>query len=321
MFTKLPLDVFSTCLDHTEQGYDSLWSSLRSIVRAHEKSLPEKSSLTAWERASNTYDGVSLTGDLKYAEQPEGPIFEFRLNAMKVERSYRLARKFGGDRFCVVGLPGVSHRNLPGYLKQNHSVVRQSIIKLLVDTDFCFLGRIWRAFYLKPSNKKTRRGKKIDFNEPNFQIYFFAQDGHDFGSQPLTGEVDPRGNLHSPMSIEKLVDWFMPAKYNTGQTCLKFFTRLALGVSNTTPTVVFHSNEIIRTRDARKQNPGVRRVSSNREYGKIPTLSNPEDCIMNDVSSVKYDNQLEDLTISGLRSNIESCSIRDNRYTTPGPNS
>lgn len=253
-------------------------------MKAHDKSLPERCSLMAWERASNHYDGVSLTGDLKYTDQPGAPIFEFELKAMKVEKSYRLARKFGGDRFCVVSMPGVSYENLPGHLKSNHAAVRERIVKRLVDTELCFLGRIWRAFYLKPDAKKPRRGKQNGFNESKFRLYYFAIDGHDFRTPSLTGEVDPRGNDHAPISIEKLVDWFMPAKNNLGQTCLKFFTRLALGVSNNTPTVVFYPNEIIRTRDARARNPEVRRVK------KLPNVESPVipgNPVMNDVSFVR----------------------------------
>lgn len=281
--TKLPLDVFSTCLNQAHEVYDTLWGSLRSIVSAHKKSLPEKSSLTAWERALDRYDGVSLTGELRYAEQPGGPIFDFGLKALKVEKSYRLARKFGGDRFCILGLPGISSEHLPGYLRPKQSAVQENISKLLVDTDFCFLGRIWRAFYLKPDPKKTRRGKQSSFNETKFRIYFFAQDGHDFGSQPLTGEADPR-TVHAPVSISHLIDWFMPAKNNPRQTCLKFFTRLALGVSTTTPTLIFHPNEIIRTLDARADNPEVRRVNPEREGGKSSKVSDPKAPVMNDVS-------------------------------------
>lgn len=257
-------------------------------MEAHEKSLPERSSLTAWERASSNYDGVSLEANLKYAEQPGGPIFEFGLKAMKVTKSYRLARKFGGDRFCIVDMPGVAREYLPGHLRPSHEAVRESIVNGVVDTDFCFLGRIWRAFYLKTADtKRIRRGKTNIPNETKFRVYLFATDGHDFTSQPSTGEVDPRMNVHVPMSIEKLVDWFMPAKNNAGQTSLKFFTRLALGVSPTTPTVLFRSNEIIKTRDARANNPGVRRVT---EDGKLPKASDPENSIMNDVSSVTYEN-------------------------------
>ncbi|MCJ1262320.1 hypothetical protein MMC22_002190 [Lobaria immixta] len=282
MATNLPLEVFSTCLNEAHEVYDELWTLLRSIAKAHGTSLPERSSLTAWDKATTNYDGVSLTGELQYAEQPGGPIFDFSLKPMKVEKSYRLARRFGGDRFCVIGMPGLSSENLPGYLKPNHSAVRESIIKRLVDTEFCFLGRLWRAFYLKPDRKKPRGRKQNSSNETKFRIYFFAQDGHGFGNQPLTGEADPRRNFHSPMSIANLIDWFMPAEQNRNQNCLKFFTRLALGLSNTTPTVEFYPHEIIWTHDAHADNPEVRRVNPKPEAGKSPKDSKSESPIMND---------------------------------------
>lgn len=321
MATNLPLEVFSTCLNEAHEIYDELWRLLRSIVRAHGMSLPERSSLTAWEKATANYDGVSLTGELQYAEQPGGPIFDFSLKPMKVEKSYRLARRFGGDRFCAIGMPGLSSENLPGYLKPNHSAVRESIIKRLVDTEFCFLGRIWRAFYLKPDRKKPRGRKQNSFNEPKFRIYFFAQDGHGFGNQPLTGEADPRRNFHSPMSIANLIDWFMPAEQNRDQYCLKFFTRLALGLSNTTPTVEFYPHEIIWTHDAHADNPEVRRVSPKPEAGKSPKDSKSESPIMNDVSSVRHGKKLDDLMNSGLFPNIEGSCTGYNRYATSRSNS
>lgn len=304
MATQLPIDDFSTCLNETQDLYDKLWSSLRLTLKTSQKSLPERSSITAWERASNNYDKVSLTGELKFAEQPGGPIFHFSLKPMKVERSYRLARKFGGDRFCIVGMPGISCGNLPGHLKPDHFAVRDSLVKRLVDTDLCFLGRIWRAFYLKPDSKKPHRGKQSSFNEIKYRIYFFARDGHDFTNQPSTGEKDPRRSSHAPMSIETLIDWFMPAKNNQGQTCLKFFSRLALGVSSTTPTLEFHSNEIIKTRDARAGFPEVRRLNLQRIGERLPKGSNLEDCVMNDVRSVRNSKPLKDLIKSGLRSDL-----------------
>ncbi|MCJ1464994.1 hypothetical protein MMC07_003609 [Pseudocyphellaria aurata] len=282
MATQLPIDVFSTCLNEIEDVYEKLWSSLSFTVKSRQKSLPEKSSITAWERASNNYERVSLTGELKFAEKPGGPVFHFNLKPMKIERSYRLARKFGGDRFCIVGMPGISCGNLPGYLKPDHFAVRESIVQRLVDTDLYFLGRIWRAFYLKPDSKKPHRGKQSSFNEIKYRVYFFARDGHDFRNQPSTGETDPRRSSHAPMSIETLVDWFMPAKNNQGQTCLKFFSRLALGVSSTTPTLEFSPNEIIKTHDARAEFAEVRRLNLQRISEKLPKSWNLEDCVMND---------------------------------------
>lgn len=229
MISKLPIDVFIDCLTRKFDDYDKLWSSMITIIRDFGQILPEKSSLKAWQRASTTYDGVFLSGDLRFSERQGGPFFEFALKPMKIEKSYRFARRFGGDRFCVIGIPAISSEYLPCFLKDRHIAFRDGIISRLVDTDFHFAGRIWRAFYLKPENvRKIRRGNQTS-SDIKYRIYFFARDGYDFVRGPKAGEVDPRAHEHSPVSIGELIEWFMPANRNLSQTCLKFYARLALG--------------------------------------------------------------------------------------------
>ena len=231
MHSKLPMNEFSTCLDQSLDDYQTLWSSLGLIVKAHKKSLPEISSKSAWERAIKNHDCVQFTGDLKFSERSGGSIFEFSLKPMKTEKSYRLARKFGGDRFCIVGMPGITNDYLPGHLKPNHAAVYESITNRLGDTPITFLGRTWRAFYTKPeASKKTRRGNQSSFNETKHRIYFFACDGHDFRRTPRIGESDPRKIDRAPLSVEELLNWFMPFQCNQYQTCLKLFARLGLGL-------------------------------------------------------------------------------------------
>lgn len=232
MISKLPMEAFSTCLKSNFDDYDTLWSTLIGIVRDSSKILPERSSVKAWQRASTNYDGVFLSGDLRFSERQDGPFFEFALKPMKIEKSYRFARKFGGDRFCVIGIPAISSEYLPCFLKDRHIPFRDGIINRLVDTDFHFSGRIWRAFYLKPENvRKIRRGNQTS-SDIKYRIYFFARDGYDFVREPKVGEADPRAHEHSPISIGDLIDWFMPASENSSQTCLKFYARLALGLTS-----------------------------------------------------------------------------------------
>lgn len=229
MISKLPMDAFSTCLKSNFDDYDTLWSALIAIVSDSDKIFLERSSVKAWQRASTNYDGVFLSGDLRFSERQGGPFFEFALKPMKIEKSYRFARKFGGDRFCVVGIPAISSEYLPSFLKNRHIPFRDGIINRLVDTDFHFSGRIWRAFYLKSENvRKIRRGNQTS-SDIKYRIYFFARDGYDFVREPKVGEADPRSHEHSPISIGNLIDWFMPVSRNLSQTCLKFYARLALG--------------------------------------------------------------------------------------------
>lgn len=243
-FCKHPIDDFRSCINQTFDDYDNLWTSLSSVAKAHNAPMPERSSRSAWTKASNNFEGVSLTANLQFSKKAKNSIFECSLNPLRIEPSYRLSREFGGDSFCVIGMPGISPENLPGYLKPSPSTaiaVRGGIIDWLANTDIKFLGKSWRAFYVKSedSKKKARRANQSKFNEIKYRVYLFAGNGVGF-TQFLT--------------------WFLPFKTNGKQSSLKFFARLNLGVSGTIPTIRFDPFEIIRTSDARADVPHTRRV-------------------------------------------------------------
>ena len=227
---KVDISNFFTCFESTFASYDDLWSSLSSIAKAHGAQVPERSSLVAWDRASSIFEGVALTGKLKLLDQLKGSCFEFQLNPLKLEPSYRLSRQFGGDRFCVLGMPGLGPEDLPSHLKQNHNSVREVITNWLVETEHKFLGRTWRAFYTKPDGSK-RKGTRNSVKESRFRIYLFAEDGVGFMDGKRPGEADPRLLDRARTSVGEMMEWFMPFKANQDQPSLKFFARLALGVT------------------------------------------------------------------------------------------
>lgn len=229
LFCKLPLNVFSRCLSEKIDDYEKLWSSMAAVVTAHNAFLPERGSLRAWEKAQKGFEDVHLTGDLRFPDHASSSIFQFTLKPMKVSLSYRLARKFGSDRFCIVGLPGIER--LPPYLKINSATMRARIVDLLSHADISFLGRRWRAFYLKPDfAKKTRSTSTNSINDVKYRVYFFARDGDSFQRDGVASEQDEGSHHRSKMEIEEMLNWFMPFKNNLNQPCLKFFARLALGL-------------------------------------------------------------------------------------------
>lgn len=178
--------------------------------------------------AHKSFENVSLTGDLKFPDHASSSIFQLSLKPLKMEQSYRLARKFGGDRFCIIGIPGIDR--LPPYLKANSAAMRARIVNLLTHTDIVFLSRRWRAFYLKPNDtKKTRRGAQNYFNDTKYRVYFFARDGDGFSREGAEPQQGIGTQNHPTMKVEELLNWFMPFKNNLKQPCLKFFARLALG--------------------------------------------------------------------------------------------
>ena len=225
---KIDLSNFLTSFQSTFESYDSLWSSLTSVTKAHGVHVPERSSLAAWDRASSNFEGVALTGKLKLLDQQKGPCFEFNLNPLKLEPSYRLSRRFGSDRFCVLGVPGLGPENLPSYLKQYHTPAREVISNWLVDARHRFLGRTWRAFYTKPDVSKKKRVRN-SMTDSRYRIYLFAEDGVGFRDRERPGEVDPRLPDRPRTTVKDMVEWFMPFKANLSQPSLKLFARLALG--------------------------------------------------------------------------------------------
>lgn len=225
---KLPINIFSRCLSETIDEYEKLWSSIAAVVTTNNAILPERSSLRAWEKAQKRFEDVYLTGDLKFPDHAHSSIFQFSLKPLKVETSYRLSRKFGGDRFCILGMPGIER--LPPYLKINPGIMRARIVDLLSHTDMSFLGRRWRAFYLKPDfGKKARSASSSSFNEIKYRVYFFARDADNFEREGAESEQDGGNHHRSKIELEEMLNWFMPFKNNINQPCLKFFARLALG--------------------------------------------------------------------------------------------
>lgn len=228
LFCKLPIDHFSSCLIEKIDEYEKLWSSLVSVAAIHNVIPPERSSLRAWEKAQKNFENVSLTGDLKYSDHANGSIFQLSLKPLKVEKSYRLARKFGGDRFCILGMPRIER--LPAFLKINPAIMRARIVNLLTCHDISFLGRRWRAFYLKRDfGKKTRSSPQSSLDDIKYRVYFFARDGDGFRKEGAESE-EAGSSHHCKMEVGEMLNWFMPFKHNLKQPCLKFFARLALGL-------------------------------------------------------------------------------------------
>lgn len=200
---------------------------MSEVAKNHAAILPEQSSRRAWGKACGKFENVVLSADLQFAEKGEEPVFKLSLNPLKLEPSHRLARKFGGDRICVVRVPGIER--LPPYLKMDASVIRDGLIKLLIDTDISLLGRKWRAFNMKSdSSKKNQRDKPTNVNDVKFHIYLFARDGDGFRNRTQVGESEFQDH-HVKMEVQDLLEWFMPFKINQNQPALKFFARLALG--------------------------------------------------------------------------------------------
>ncbi|KAL8840797.1 MAG: hypothetical protein Q9176_003644 [Flavoplaca citrina] len=266
--TGIPLGAFEYAYAQGLDDYETLWSKIAATAKQHGSPLPERSSMMAWKQCEQGFENVALTGSLKMLEQPGGGIFEFKLNPLKVERTYRLARKFGHDRFFVLSVPSIEPQHLPPYVRSDPNA-QQSIIDWLVHSEHSFLGRKWRAFYVKPeSNRKAGPYSSITLNNGKFRVYLFAENGCDFAASTISGEKDPRNMSHMPMGRKELIEWLMSLKINSDKPALKFFSRIGLGVSQTKPTIQFDPQQIIRSDNAHANIPAVRRLQDERSREK-----------------------------------------------------
>ena len=276
---KIDTDAFSTLLTVREDNYVSLWSSLSKIIQAHNQNPPERSPLTAWSKAVNQFHGVSLSAKLTFSDssQLSTTVFDVQYFPMKMETSYRLSRHFGGDRFLVLAIPGFIPKDLPACFKAHAAGFRDAFVKWIVTEEHRIFGRRWRAFYVRPeSSKKIRKGVR-GIGESKFRVYLFAVDGHGFEKSQMPtkyrvpGEFDERISpiLHRmQISVQQMIEWFIPLKQNQDKQSLKSFQRLKLGLTSTCRTVTFTPSQIIRSDDAYADSPCERRLDTRQSEAK-----------------------------------------------------
>ncbi|KAL8711460.1 MAG: hypothetical protein Q9220_004118 [cf. Caloplaca sp. 1 TL-2023] len=280
----LPAGSFDGLIGHQMSDYNELWSAIATIITKHRLEIPEKSSLAAWKRSHHDFKGVAMGGCLTFAEESSNRVFDFVLNPLHLEPTYRLARKFGHDRFFVLSIPDLELRQLPSHLRSDPDA-RKAIIHWLFRSEHCFLGRKWRAIYIKPeSNRRRVAGSHDRPHGSRYRVYLFAVSGSDAGPSGFSGGRDPKSFNHPILTPKELVEWFMPMRENRNQKALKFFARLAIGFSQTIPSVQFQPHQIIRSDDARADAPFIRRLDIERSDEKKAQkrLVNSTVPIMND---------------------------------------
>ena len=266
------LQEFCTIFKGQYNEYNVFWSEMSDLVKQHKSVMPERSQTATWERAGTNFEEVALSGKVTFSASQDTPLFKFQLNPLKRDRGYRLARKFGSDRFLIVSFPLIRQDKLPTVLKNHFVEARLGIIQWLVRETHQLLGRQWRAFLVKPSekSKKARTDNTIDAQDVRFNVFMFATDGEGFHSANHTGELDPRKTAHKAMEIWSLLNWFMPIEDNKEQPALKLFSRLNLAVSGTYKTVEFEASEVVATSDSYASNPHHRSLEDDKKISSRP---------------------------------------------------
>lgn len=245
--------------DSISLRYDEFWKWIDSVGQKRGKLTPEKPARKAWDAARGNFttdrhsEAVVLTGDLEWCERSEPGVLKLKLNPLKTERSCRFHRRFGSDRFLSLTIPAPtrppSHLRIP----DQPALLRESLALWLTQNPHECLGRTWKAFYVEEVKQK----RKVRA-EPKFRVDFFAIDGIDFvnrfspsftSSLHRTSSRTEGSDSHTPMDLGSLLEWHLSPKTNIGQTNLKLFQRMSLGLSKTFATVALKPRQVLYLHD------------------------------------------------------------------------
>ncbi|KAG8425956.1 hypothetical protein J3459_008559 [Metarhizium acridum] len=211
--------------------------------------MPQPSSHDAWDLAlkgfQSTTQAVMLSAELILNRSSAGPLFSLKLHPLHLEKSHRLSRRFGADRFLEILMPYPNHVRKVAKTK-NDNVSTDAIINWLTEKHY-FLGRRWTAFYCKPAPRKKGIRKSAPA-VPQVRIFFFASDGDSFKGC-LNGLLPPIAQASTPgirtkMPVHNLLDWAIGGLGTTNQQVPKMFSRISLSLSHTHATVVLEKHQI-----------------------------------------------------------------------------
>ncbi|OJJ83120.1 RNA dependent RNA polymerase [Aspergillus glaucus CBS 516.65] len=234
--------------------YDSFCGWIAGHNQRDGKLLPERSNRRAWDSAIGDFKSdkhsevVVFSGELDWCEPDQPGILRLRLNPLKTEKTCRFHRRFGSDRFLSLTMPAPTRPPEELRLPSQSLLLRESLASWLTQNVHRCMGRTWRPFFVEEA--KSKRKTK---SEPRFKVEFFAIDGEDFDhTYRLPPSIAPprqESENRTPMTIEALRDWHMPAEANMSQSNCKLFQRISIGLSKTFATAVLRPRQVLHLRD------------------------------------------------------------------------
>ncbi|KAI1457185.1 RNA dependent RNA polymerase-domain-containing protein [Annulohypoxylon moriforme] len=249
----IQMDDLRIAYDPSWTDQKTMWRRLQALPIFQGKSFPERTQANVWAAAlddnkfGTTGQVVILTASLSTNTSKNGPLFTLRLNPLKLDLSHRLSRRFGSDRFLELIIPSTNSQDLR-FLGESGI---ESIQRWLVKESHVLLGRVWTSFFLKPALPKKINSEntlmpqtKTIYQE---RIFLFAEDGNDFHRLGAGDHWSPKGEsvgMHTKMGRGSLLDWLLQVPNNQGQSVLKLFSRIALGLSRTHSTIVLRPEQI-----------------------------------------------------------------------------
>ncbi|ROT39867.1 hypothetical protein SODALDRAFT_377778 [Sodiomyces alkalinus F11] len=254
--TRIALHCGVRLQDLDDLALGSCWTDqtqLRGALRRHHlfagKTFPESCASNAWDACHSTFQaegmGVSLVLELAWNEASHGPLFTVSLQPPKLDLAHRLSRRFGSDRFLEIIIPSPNARERPNFIKDMDGA-SDAIIKWLATQKHFVMGRQWAAFFTKYFKKTVKDRLQRETMTSMERVHCFAEDGHSFYPSPSIPSKAEATQIRdrARLNLTDMLNWAISLRDNMGQPALKLFSRLALCLTRTHPTVVLEPSQI-----------------------------------------------------------------------------
>ncbi|KAL1859561.1 hypothetical protein Daus18300_009562 [Diaporthe australafricana] len=251
------VDVASLDIQYNEslRDLDILWHTLKSHPSFKGKSFPEKSDPLAWRdglyhNSESEGDAVVMqTATMHATKSKHGPALQLELHPLKREQGSRLLRRFGSDRFLEVRIPSIDT-----WLAGEEGA-EALLASWLADESHLFMYRSWSAFFIRERSEKAEVKDVQHGQEPriifNVRVLFFAESGRDLSKARPKNTALSKATAPAAWeacSRTDMLNWLLNFNENRDKSYLKLFSRIALGLSRTNPTIVLQKAQI-------RQNP------------------------------------------------------------------
>ena len=225
------------------EDYQCLRQYFEKHAGGNARHPPEMVSPLNWEAAGNDFAGIDLKGKLFFSPTNVGPLFQLHLEPLRADRSCRFQRAFGGDRFLYLSVPAIMASKLPSHLRGQHLNIQSSYQEWL-RREKRFLGCTWVTLLVEKRTKKP--GRFLHNEEVGGQsvVLFATEVAQRFAPKSFTREESHKCLAQSTISVEDIINWFLPTQANVGQLQCKAYARLELGFSKTLPTLTFLPSQI-----------------------------------------------------------------------------
>ncbi|RAR14531.1 rna-directed rna polymerase 2 [Stemphylium lycopersici] len=213
---------------------EAFWDSIDGYLRkANKPTVRMRDTNRFWQAEKQHFDGFTFKGKIVLSPKQTGPIMCLNSLAIQADRSCRLERMFGSDRFLYLDFPKFEASKS---IRQNMAEMQQiqTQFQEWLQGEHSFLGRKWRPFHIEnlKRSKISRRGE----GEHDKRIVLFATEGL---------------CMEHPYTVGQMLNKFLPLDTNQHQGFCKASARIELGLSRTIPALLFEREQIDRVDDKR----------------------------------------------------------------------